>query len=341
MNTKKVLTIVFSTIFVITAVYLTYLTGYDKPPVDPAWVVEGDKDIPEGAVTVRYTGTSTLVISDGQSTIITDGWFSRPGIFTALFGKLSPDLEAINFGLQQNKVTEADVVFTFHSHHDHAQDAPEVAKRTNAFLMGSPSTAMIGKGWGLSDNQIIVVEDKQSYPVGDFKLTPIITYHGPTPTEGGKVNKNYEKITEPLVPPVSIFDYKVGASYTLHIEHPKGNIMITSSSGYSQNVLAGFNADYYLWGIGGFGGFEPDYQQAYWNETIGLTKPHTVIPIHWDSLTGPIVGEFTGMMRLFGKLIGAAEDPEVIPEFINRKAQEQDVKVITLPRYDEVVLFDK
>jgi L-ascorbate metabolism protein UlaG (beta-lactamase superfamily) len=340
MNTKKVLVVVFSILFIFTAAYGTYLTGYEKPPIDPAWVVEGDKDIAKGAVTVRWTGTSTLVISDGDSTIITDGWFSRPGIFTALFGKLSPDLEAIRFGLKQNQVTNADVVFAFHSHHDHAQDAPEVAKRTNAFLMGSPSTAMIGKGWGLSDNQMIVVEDRQIYPVGDFKLTPIITYHGPTPTEGGKVNKNYEKITEPLVPPVSIFDYKVGASYSLFIEHPKGSLMITSSSGYSQSALQGFTADYYLWGIGGFGGFEPEYQETYWKETIGLTQPHTVIPIHWDSLTGPIEGEFTGMMRLMTKVIGGSSEPDLIPAFINKKAQEQGVKVVTLPRYDEVVLFD-
>ncbi len=340
MNTRKILIVVFSIFCIATAGYGIHLTGYEKPPTDPAWAVKGDENITIGAVSVRWSGTSTLVISDGTSTIITDGWFSRPGLLATIFGKISPDLEAIRFGLEQNQVKNADVVFAFHSHHDHAQDAPEVAKRTNAILMGSPSTAMIAKGWGLSENQVLIVEDRHSYPVGDFKLTPIITYHGPTSTEGGQVNKNYEKITEPLVPPVSIFDYKSGASYSLFIEHPKGNIMITSSAGYSRNALQGFKADYYLWGIGGFGGFERDYQETYWEETVGLTQPHTLIPIHWDSLTGPITGEFTGMMRLSSKVIGASSQPDQIPAFINKKAKEQGVKVITLPRYDEVVLFD-
>jgi hypothetical protein len=92
-------------------------------------------------------------------------------------------------------------------------------------------------------------------------------------------------------------------------------------------------------GIGGFGGFDPDYQNIFWDQTIGLTQPHTVIPIHWDSLTGPIEGEFTGMMRLFSKIIGGSDNPETIPEFFNTKAQQQGIKLITLPRYDEVVLF--
>lgn len=340
MNIKKALVVVFSTFFIVTVAYGIYLTGYEKSPVDPAWAVEGDKNISQGSVTVRWTGTSTLVISDGKTSLITDGWFSRPGLGDAISNNIKPDMAAITFGLQQNQVNKADAVFVFHSHYDHAMDAPEVAKRTGAKLMGSPSTAMIAKGWGLSDKQILVVEDRQSYPVGDFTLTPIITYHAPTPTEGGKVNKDYETITEPVVPPVAILDYKVGASYTLHIEHPKGDLMITGSAGYRQDALQEFNADYYLLGIGGFGGFESDYQNIFWDQTIGLTQPHTVIPIHWDSLTGPIEGEFTGMMRLFSKIIGGSDNPELIPTFFNNKAKEHGIKVITLPRYDEVVLFD-
>ena len=33
----------------------------------------------DGAVTVRFSGTATLVFSDGETRWMTDGWFSRPG----------------------------------------------------------------------------------------------------------------------------------------------------------------------------------------------------------------------------------------------------------------------
>ena len=52
---------------------------YVEPAVDPAWAVPGSSTIPEGSVTVRYTGTATLVFSDGDTTWMVDGWFSRPG----------------------------------------------------------------------------------------------------------------------------------------------------------------------------------------------------------------------------------------------------------------------
>ena len=46
--------------------------------MDPDWAVAGSREIPEGAITVRWTGTSTLVFSDGEENLIVDGWFSRP-----------------------------------------------------------------------------------------------------------------------------------------------------------------------------------------------------------------------------------------------------------------------
>ena len=56
-----------------------FLETYVVPAVDPAWAVSGSIEIPEGVVTVRYTGTSTLLFSDGETDWMVDGWFTRPG----------------------------------------------------------------------------------------------------------------------------------------------------------------------------------------------------------------------------------------------------------------------
>jgi L-ascorbate metabolism protein UlaG (beta-lactamase superfamily) len=122
---------------------------YDDPPVDPAWAINGSEQIPTGAVTVRFSGTATLLFSDGQTQWMTDGWFTRPGPLRLLAGKISPDLQAIEQGLANNHVTTLAAVLPLHSHYDHAMDAPEVARRTGAQLLGSESTANIARGWGL------------------------------------------------------------------------------------------------------------------------------------------------------------------------------------------------
>jgi L-ascorbate metabolism protein UlaG (beta-lactamase superfamily) len=127
--------------------------------------------IPDGAVTVRFSGTSTLLFSDGETRWMVDRWFSRPGPLRLLLGKIGPDLQAIDCGLAANDVLELDAVLPVHSHYDHAMDAPAVAGRTGALLLGSPL------------------------------------------------------ISEPLVPPVSVFDYRLGKALCAACVSPERHVV--------------------------------------------------------------------------------------------------------------------
>ena len=322
----------------IAALAFYYLETYEAPGVDPAWAVEASADIPEGSVSVRYTGTATLVFSDGETTWMTDGWFSRPGPIELLFGEIEPDLAAIEKGLARNGVEHLAAVFPVHSHYDHAMDAPEVARRTGAILLGSESTANIGRGWGLPESQIRAVADRESIRFGRFTLQPIESEHFqfPDPRMRERALGDPE-ITSPLVPPVGAFDYKLGKAYALHVTHPKGTWLIQGSGGFIEGNLAGIQADVVFLGIGGLGSQTDAYRESYWRETVERTRPTRVIPIHWDSLTGPIEGPFTGPVRAVGFL---SKGTPLTLEFLKRKqAANPDVEFLTLPRYDEVVLF--
>ncbi len=91
---------------------LVYATRvYTELPVDPAWQVSADADLPPGAVTVRFTGTSTLLFSDGETRWLVDGWFSRFGPLRLALGKIAPDSAAIDRGLSANGITTLDAVF--------------------------------------------------------------------------------------------------------------------------------------------------------------------------------------------------------------------------------------
>ena len=328
------------TFLVLSAGLLAYgLLVYKDVPVDAAWALDGVAEAPAGAVSVRYTGTSTLLFSDGETNWMVDGWFTRPGPLQLAFGKIGPDLDAIERGLAANGVSRLAAVFPVHSHYDHAMDAPEVAKRTGAMLLGSEATANIGRGWGLPEAQIQVVADGVPVTVGKFVITPIVSQHFqfPDPAVRERALMNTD-INEPLVPPVSVFDYRLGEAYVLHVAHPLGSWLIVGSAGYQEGDLAGLSADIVFLGIGGLGSQTAEYRETYWRETIASVKPDRIIPIHYDSLTAPIEGPFRGSVMAMAFLSGGVEENL---RFLQRKQVENpELEFQTLPRYSPVVLFE-
>lgn len=337
--TKRLLAILLAFVLLLAIALAWLLLFYKSPPVDPAWAVAGSTDIPPGAVTVRFTGTSTLLFSDGETDWMVDGWFSRPGPFAVLYGTVAPDLEAIERGLAANEVDTLAAVFPMHSHYDHAMDAPEVARRTGAVLLGSESTANIGRGWGLPESQIQVVADRAPFQLGQFVITPIISRHFEFPDPEFRERALGDPlITAPLVPPVSAFDYKLGKAYVLHVNHPKGSWLIVGSAGYVEGALGEFSADTVFLGVGGLGSQTEEYRENFWRETVGRVKPQRVIPIHYDSLTAPAEGPFRGPLNAEAFLAGGLENTRL---FLQRKqADNPNLRFLTLPRFDEVVLFE-
>lgn len=315
-----------------------FLRSYTSPAVDPAWRVEGANGIPQSAVTVRYTGTSTLLFSDGETSWMIDGWFSRPGLIELLFGEIEPDLEAIEYGLAQNEVDQLAVVIPVHSHYDHAMDAPEVAKRTGAMLLGSESTANIARGWGLPESQIQIAQNHQPVQFGQFTITLIETRHFqfPNPAVAERALGNPD-IREPVIPPVPALDYRLGQPYAVHVSHPLGSWLIQGSAGYIQGGLEGYPSDVVFLGTGGLGTQTAKYRETYWDETVERVGAKRIIPVHWDSLTGPIQGPFTGPSRAASFL---SDDGEKNLSFLKAKGSEDPaLRFETLPRYDPVILF--
>jgi len=225
-----------------------------------------------------------------------------------------------------------------HSHYDHAMDAPEVAMRTGAMLLGSEATANIARGWGLPEERIRVVREGEPIQLGNFTLTPIESRHFqfPDPKLVEELLTRSE-IPEPLIPPVSAFDYKLGKAYILHVAHPRGSFLVIGSAGFIPGQLAGMEVDLVFLGVGGLGSQTPEYRQQYWHESILQTKPGKVIPIHWDSLTGPLDGPMTGEVRIAG-IISPGSD-ETLRFLKARAAAQPGLEFQTLPRFKPVVLF--
>lgn len=254
------------------------------PPVEPWADLAWDQPAPpmplrDGAVSVTWLGVATLLIDDGHTAILTDGFFSRPDKMQTFFGKVEPDLALIDQGMRRSGLdrmgTRLAAVIPVHSHYDHAMDAPVVARRTGALLLGSASTAQIGRGWGLEERQIRVARLGETFSFGAFRVSLLAGRHAPTGFTGGEV-------TLPLKPPARATDYKEGQSYAIVVEHSGRRMLIMGSAGFEPGALKDVRADVVLLGIGSLGPRDDAYRQAYWREAVHGVGARRVIPIHWD-----------------------------------------------------------
>lgn len=338
--TKRIMVIgLVAIIVVLAAAAGRLLCTFEEPAVDPAWALTASTNIPDGSVTVRYTGTSTLLFSDGETDWMVDGWFSRFGPLEFMFSKIGPDKAAIALGLERNHVDRLAVVIPIHSHFDHAMDAPEVARRTGAVLLGSPSTANIGRGWGLDESQIRIAVGGEPIRFGQFTITLIETNHFafPDPALAERALAD-PLIKEPLVPPVGAMEYRVGQPYAIHVSHPLGRWLIQGSAGYIEGSLTDYDADIVFLGVGGLGAQTEAYREAYWRETVAATGARRVIPVHWDSLTGPAEGPFTGPVRA-SSFVNSSGGQRTLEFLKEKEAGQPRLQFSTLPRFDEIVLF--
>ncbi len=289
-------------------------------------------------VTVRYLGNTNLLVSDGVTYILTDGWFSRFSTWKVLSGKIAPDLDAIDMGLDRAGIAELAAVIPVHSHYDHAMDAPEVAKRTGALLVGSESTANIGRGWNLPETQIKVPGEGEVLTLGAFNITLVRSKHFTFPGDlMGSQAAVGATIDAPLVPPVAVQDYREGGSYSILIEHPSGTALLQGSAGFIPNGLDHLDVDVLFLGIGGLGSQTKDYQDGYWQHVVTATNPSLVVPVHWDSLTHPLSDTPVVANRLWSDVLNFA--PKKSIELVDQKAKTDELAVRYLPMWEDVTLF--
>jgi L-ascorbate metabolism protein UlaG (beta-lactamase superfamily) len=230
----------------------------------------------DGKLTVTFAGVATLLFDDGETAIMTDGFFSRPNSGIMNRGAISPDDKEITRALQHLGVSKLAVVIPVHSHFDHAMDTAIVAQKTGAVVAGSESTANIARGAGLPESRIRVAAIGETMKFGRFNVTFLHSAHLPIGYAPGTIDA-------PLRPPVKASDYQQGEAYTLLIEHGGKTILVQGSAGFVPGELAGRKADVAYLGIGGLGSRDEAYKEGYWRELVTASGAKRVVPIHWDN----------------------------------------------------------
>jgi L-ascorbate metabolism protein UlaG (beta-lactamase superfamily) len=240
----------------------------------------------ESNLKVTFLGVTSLLFDDGETAFMTDGFFTRPGQFKVLFGDLSPDDVTIDESLKKIGVKTLSAVIPIHSHYDHALDSPVVAKKTGAVLIGSLSTANIGRGYHLPESQIQVVAPYEKIQLGKFQITFITSAHSPRAFFDGI-------ITEPFAVPARASNFQMGDCFSLLIEHEGRKLLVHGSAGFIPHALNAVRADVVFLGIGTLGVQTDEYRQTYWNEVVRAVNAQRAFLIHWDNFFRPLSQNLT------------------------------------------------
>jgi L-ascorbate metabolism protein UlaG (beta-lactamase superfamily) len=234
-------------------------------------------------LTVTWAGVTTLLIDDGTSAVLTDGFFSRPSLLAVGTRRLTPSLPRIDGSLARLGVDRLEAVLPVHTHFDHVMDSAVVAGRAGAVVVGGRSAANVARGGGLPEDRLLVATPNQVVTLGPFEVTLVEGHHCPPDRFPGA-------ITAPVVPPVRASAYRCGEAWSTLIRHrPSGRgLLLVGSAGFVPGALAGHRADVVYLGIGQLGLQSERYLVDYWRETVRTVGARRVVLVHWDDFFRPL-----------------------------------------------------
>ena len=237
---------------------------------------------PEG-VSATWMGVATLLIDDGSSALMTDGYFSRPSLPRVAAGKVAPSPARVDGCLARAQVSRLEAVVPVHTHIDHVLDSALVADRTGAQLVGGESAANVGRGYGLPESRVVVAVSGQPIQLGAYEVTLVESHHCPPDRFPGVIGA-------PLTPPVRASAYRCGEAWSTLVQHrPSGrSLLIQGSAGFVTGALAGHRADAVYLSVGQLGLQRRSYLVDYWAETVRAVGARRVVLIHWDDFFRPL-----------------------------------------------------
>jgi L-ascorbate metabolism protein UlaG (beta-lactamase superfamily) len=277
-------------------------------------------DVPPaaGAFGVTFLGVASLLFDDGEHSVMTDGFFSRPSLRSVALGRVAPDDARIDAALTRTGLRGAGTasrlhaVLPVHTHFDHAMDSAVVAQRTGAALVGGRSTSQLGPAAGLGADRIRIVTPDEPIEFGSFTVTPVRSAHCPPDRYPGE-------ITAPVVPPVRAAAYRCGEAWSLLVGHRSGRTaLVQGSAGYVPGALEGHRAAVAYLGVGQLGVLDEEYIRTYWRETVEAVGARDVVLIHWDDFFRPLD-------RPLRALPYAGDDLDVTLRVLGGLADDQEV----------------
>ncbi len=238
---------------------------------------------------MKYLGAAGWEITDGKVVVLIDPWITRakyagPGHtddHRPDYGR--DDVAPIDTALVDQHITKADFILVHHGHFDHLGDVPYIAKKTGAKVIGTETTIMILKAYGVPDEQLYPVGGGEDYQFDNVSVRVIPGIHSALNEKHYLDSRRYDRNTE-LKAPLLINQFIEGGSLQFLVRFNHHEVLTMGSMNFVERELEGIHPDILLAGVNGSRLGLYDYDARLLTVT---GKPAIVIPTHWDSFSLP------------------------------------------------------
>jgi L-ascorbate metabolism protein UlaG (beta-lactamase superfamily) len=291
-----------------------------------AWplMAQSERDV----VRLKYLGTAGWEITDGRTVILVDPYLSRlrrvtpndtvdPADNRPLFDNTAiaqSDTATIDAHIQR-----ADFVLITHTHYDHALDAPYIASKTGATIIGTESTYHFARAQGVPADKLIVVRGGEDYAFEGFSVHVIPSLHGVlrrAPNRRPDPNASLRPAVFPsdAKPPFRMGDLLIeGGTLAYLIRLGGRQILAFGSMNYIEREIEGLRPDVALIGA------MPERREIHQYTARllrALGNPRMVFPTHWDRFNVTYdVAQYAAVERLqtfIAEVKAASADTKVV-----------------------------
>ena len=214
----------------------------------------------DGGIEVKFLGINGFEFQTRGETLLIDPYVSRDSRRVCI-----PEVV-------RKHIKQADYIILTHSHWDHLADVPEIAKYTDALIVGSETTLNICRCFGIAESRLRRYENHKTIQLGRFTLTPIRSKHKEPVGYPGRYERPPGKIDK-------VSEFVEGGTWALFVTGGGYKFLNIGSANLVDEELQGIECDYLLTSIAGRA---PDFL----TRLLRCVKATTVIPTHWDNFLG-------------------------------------------------------
>jgi L-ascorbate metabolism protein UlaG (beta-lactamase superfamily) len=231
---------------------------------------------------LTYLGNAGWQIQDESKVILVDPYLSQFREARAT----SPNVEggddlvvADQHGIDAH-IKRADFILATHSHVDHMLDAPYIAIKTGATIIGSATSIAIARANHVPEKQLITIKGGEDYQFKGLSVRVIPSLH--TALWGKRYgNTVWAGIAAgEIVAPLHESAYVEGGSFAYLVRMAGHKILVSGTMNYIEREMQGLSPDIAIVGAGESRAEIFNYASRLMR---ALNEPPFVLPTHWDS----------------------------------------------------------
>ncbi|MER6146271.1 MBL fold metallo-hydrolase [Streptomyces sparsogenes] len=231
----------------------------------------------------RWLGTAGWRIDFDGRTVLSDPFLTRfeTGLFTGSFDE-DTELE-VNEGLVTEHIGRPELVLVSHSHWDHINDVPFIARSTDARIVGTETTYHLLRAFGVDASRIIVVKGGEVLDFHGFVVEVVASRHSRNKAHGYFAPGTLT--APPAARPETVSDLPEGDTLAFQVTVGDGpSAFLMGASDFSERDAAGLRPDVAMVAV-------PSSTSTHRYVPRLLTTlghPGTVVPVHWDVFEEPL-----------------------------------------------------